>query len=253
VINALRAEWIKLRTIRMNWVLFAIAIAFPLIVVVLVVALSDIDEIRADEVIGLITGTSVITAMLLGVIGAATITGEFGFGTIRVTFAATPQRLVVLVAKAIVTVVTALIVEAIVVLVCYASASAIASARDVEFAFSDSPSGEAPIVGVIAFAAIVALLGYGLGLLIRATPAAVAILILWPLVAEGIVGAVLRAAGVESAFKWMPYQAGINMGNPELGDPDNDSLGRVWSGVYFFAVTAAIATLGAFMTKRRDA
>ena len=34
------------------------------------------------------------------------------------------------------------------------------------------------------------------------------------------VGGVLSVAGVDSAFKWMPYQAGINMGNPELGGGD---------------------------------
>ena len=34
------------------------------------------------------------------------------------------------------------------------------------------------------FAAIVSLLGYGLGLLMRDSPASVAVLILWPLVAE---------------------------------------------------------------------
>jgi ABC-2 type transport system permease protein len=105
----------------------------------------------------------------------------------------------------------------------------------------------------VAFAAIVALLGYGLGLLIRSTPAAVSILILWPLVAEGIVGAVLRAAGFETAFKWMPYQAGINMGNPTLGDDGGESLGRVAGGLYFFAVTAAIGVIGAASTIRRDA
>ena len=43
--------------------------------------------------------------MLLGVIGAATVTGEFGFGTIRPTFAATPRRTTVLVAKALVTII----------------------------------------------------------------------------------------------------------------------------------------------------
>jgi ABC-2 type transport system permease protein len=254
VINALRSEWIKLRTIRMNWVLFFVAVAFPLVVVVLVVSLSDIDELVAEDVVGLLTGTSVITAMLLGVIGASTITGEFGFGTIRVTFAAMPKRMVVLLAKGIITVLTAVVVEAIVVTVGWFAASAIASGRDRTLEFADSPSGASPVIGVVAFAAIVALLGYGLGLLIRNTPAAVAILILWPLVAEGIVGAVLIAAGVDDAFKWMPYNAGINLGNPEIGgDGNGESLGRVASGLYFFGVTAVIAGVGAFLTRRRDA
>ena len=44
---------------------------------------------------------------------------------------------------------------------------------------------------------IVSLLGFGLGMMIRNTPAAVAVLILWPLVVENIVLAILSAAGVE--------------------------------------------------------
>jgi ABC-2 type transport system permease protein len=253
VTDALRSEWIKLRTIRMNWVLLILAVAFPLVVVTLVTALVRESDVTAENTIGTITGTSVITAMLLGVIGASTITGEFGFGTIRVTFAANPRRMVVLVAKAIVTVVTAVVVEAIVVGIGYTAASAIASSRDLPFGVDDSPSGIAPMIGVVAFSAIVALLGYGLGLLIRNTPAAVAVLILWPLVAEGIVGAVLTADGFESAFKWMPYQAGINMGNPTLGEDGGDNFGRVANGLYFFAVTAVVAAVGAFFTNRRDA
>jgi ABC-2 type transport system permease protein len=253
VTAALRSEWIKLRTIRMNWVLLIIAVAFPLIIVVLVTALQNVRDLTAENTIGGITGTSVVTAMLLGVIGASTITGEFGFGTIRVTLAAIPRRMVVLVAKAIVTVITAVVVEALVVVIGYTAASAIASSRDVPFGLDDSPSGIAPMVGVVAFSAIVALLGYGLGLLIRNTPTAIAVLILWPLVAEGIIGAVLRAAGIESAFKWMPYQSGINMGNPTLGDDGGDNLGRVASGLYFFGVTALVAGIGAFFTQRRDA
>ena len=253
MINALRSEWIKLRTIRMNWVLLIIAVAFPLIIVTLVTALQDESDISVEDTIGGITGTSVITAMLLGVIGASTITGEFGFGTIRVTFAAIPRRMVVLVAKAIITVLTAVIIEALVVVTCYTAASTIASARDVPFGIDDSPSGTAPMFGVVAFAAIVALLGYGLGLLVRNTPVAVAILILWPLVAEGLIGAVLSAAGIDNAFKWMPYQAGINMGNPDLGEDDQESFGRVVSGLYFLGVTGVVAALGALFTTRRDA
>ncbi len=102
------------------------------------------------------------------------------------------------------------------------------------------------------FAAIVSLLGLGLGLLIRSTPAAVAVLILWPLVGEGLIGALLSAAGVDNAFKWLPYQAGFNLGNPDAGQT-TDSLGRWTGGLYFFVVTAVIAAVGAWSTSTRDA
>jgi ABC-2 type transport system permease protein len=250
MLRALRAEFIKLRTVRMNWVLAIIAVAFPLIVSLLTAALADERDIRAESLAEVVTGTSVITAMLLGVIGAATITGEFGFGTIRVTFAATPRRNVVIVAKAIATVVVALVVEALVVVTAYGLSAAVASGRGADVDFADIDAGTAPFIGVIAFAAIVALLGFGLGLLIRNTPAAIAVLILWPLVAESILGGLLTVAGIDDAFRWLPYNAGIQMANTTDFD---DGFGRFGNGLYFFAVSAAVTALGAWVTNRRDA
>ena len=62
----------------------------------------------------------------------------------------------------------------------------------------------------------------------------------------------LTAAGVEDPFKWMPYNAGINLGNPDAA-ADGESLGRVVGGLYFFGVAAAVTALGAVITNRRDA
>jgi ABC-2 type transport system permease protein len=254
VINTLRSEWIKLRTIRMNHVLVILAIAFPLIIVVLTAVLIDIDDMDAKDLAGLVTGTSVVTGMLLGVIGAASITGEFGFGTIRPTFAATPKRMRVVIAKGIVTVVVALVVEAAVVVLCYGVGSGILESRgaSLDLGSPGSDGAKAAMGGVVLFAAIVSLLGFGLGLLMRSTPASVAVLILWPLVAEGIVGALLAAAGVEHPFKWLPYNAGINLGNPDAVE-GGDSLGRLIGGLYFFAVAAGVTALGSVVTNRRDA
>lgn len=250
MINAVRSEWIKMRTVRMNWVLVIIAIAFPLVVSTLTAALAN--DLDARDLLEVVQGTSVVTAMLLGVVGASTITGEFGFGTIRPTFAAVPKRMVVVAAKAFVTVVVAMVTEAAVVLLCLVVSSSVATSRDFDIDLGDVPNANPAILGIVLFAAIVSLLGLGLGLLIRSTPAAVAILILWPLVAEGIVGGVLTAAGIDQAGKWMPYNAGITMGllDSQRGD---ETLSRVSAGLYFFAVTSLIGILGSMLTNRRDA
>jgi ABC-2 type transport system permease protein len=108
------------------------------------------------------------------------------------------------------------------------------------------------MIGIVLFAAIVSLLGYALGLLVRSTPAAVSILILWPLLVENIVAAILIQAGVEHASKWMPYSAGITLGFIEAGQ-NADTLGRVAGGLYFLGVTSALVVAGAVLTQRRDA
>ena len=51
-------------------------------------------------------------------------------------------------------------------------------------------------------------------------------------------------------FKWLPYNAGISMANP---DSFEGGLGRVGSGLYFFAVAGVITVFGALLTNRRDA
>ncbi len=252
MIDTLRSEWIKLRTVRMNAVLAIIAIAFPLVITILTALLIDSDEMNARDLIGLVTGTSVITGMLLGVIGALGITGEFGFNTIRPTFAATPKRSRVLVAKAILTVVVGIVVEAAMVALCYGLGSAILNGRGGDVAWSDAGNAKSALVGIICFAAIVSLLGFGLGMLIRSTPAAVAVLILWPLVAEGLIGALLAVAGVDQPFKWLPYNAGINLGNPDAGQT-SESLGQIAGGLYFLAVTGVVCAIGAWSTMTRDA
>jgi ABC-2 type transport system permease protein len=250
--SVMRSEWIKLRTIRMNWVLAIIAIAFPVIVGVLTTSLQGVGHINSKDLVDRVTGTSVVTALLLGVIGASSITGEFGFGTIRPTFAATPRRTKVIVAKAAVTTLLALVVEAVVVGLTYGISAAIASGRHHPVSLDDVSGGKAAMIGVVVFAGIVSLLGYGLGLLIRNTPATIAILLVWPLVVENLIVGLLGAAGIKHPVKFLPYLSGIQLGNPDAGI-DKDLPSRIPAGLYFGAVTLVILLLGAALTERRDA
>jgi len=251
VISTINSEWIKLRTVRMNLVLFIIAVAFPVIVSVLVASLGDIDDLRVSDVAGLVTGTSVVTALLLGVVGAVSISAEFAHGTIRPTFAATPKRTRVLLSKAIVTAVFAVVAETLVVVFCFLVSSAIASSRGATVSLDGEPEARAALIGIVIFAVIVSLLGLGLGMIIRNTPTAVAVLILWPLVVENIVFLILSAAGVDHPQKFLPYISGFGLGDPNLAS--SDSLGRVAGGLYFAAVTLSVVLIGTLITTRRDA
>jgi ABC-2 type transport system permease protein len=251
VIAALRSEWIKLHTVTMNWVLAIIAIAFPLLVVVLTTALIDIDEFDTRNLVELVSGTTVVSALLVGIIGTAGITSEFGFGTIRPTFASTPKRATVLAAKTLLSVIVALIAQAVIVVVSFGVGAVIFNSRSGDVSVPGAVDGRPALFGVIVLAGIVALLGFGLGALIRSTAVAVTVLILWPLVAENIVSALLSVAGVEAAAKYLPYSAGLNL--ILVNNVDSDSLSRVGGGLYFFAVTMVVVLLGSWITNRRDA
>jgi ABC-2 type transport system permease protein len=193
----------------------------------------------------------VVTALLLGVVGAVSISAEFAHGTIRPTFAATPRRMRVLIAKAVVIAVFAAVAEALVVVLCYALSSAIANSRGASLSLSGQTEARAALIGVVVFAVIVSLLGFGLGMVIRNTPAAVSVLILWPLVIENIIFLILSAAGVHNPRKFLPYTSGFGLGSPDPAT--HEGLGRIAGGVYFGVVTAAVAAIGAIVTARRDA
>ena len=247
--RTVRSEWLKLRTLRGSWVLAVIAVAFPVLVGVLYAVLVGVEEMDADELFEAVVGGSIITTMLLGVLAATNITAEYGTNTIRPTFAATPRRSRVLLAKAVVLALVAVVVQAVASLVALSAGSAIASARDVDLGLLDLDGLWPASIGQVLFVALVAGLGLGFGTILRATPAAVALVILWPMLVESLVGGLLGLA-VDGASNWMPYQAGTTL---HQLDPSSDTLGRVGGGLLFAGFVVVVLAVGAALSSRRDA
>jgi ABC-2 type transport system permease protein len=245
----MRSEWIKLRTVRMNLVLVIVGVAIPFVICGLTAVLSDSTRSRED-ILGFTTGASVLTALIIGVIGAVSITGEFTHNTIRPTFAATPQRMRVLIGKAIVLIIGAAVVTGVVVFGSFALTAGISEARDlvVGGTFNATPA----LVGTVVFAMLVTLFGFGIGMVVRNQPTAISLLLLWPLLVEGLIGAMLAIAGVDNPFRWLPYNAGLQLAAPTTGQ-GSDSLGRVAGGLIFAAFVAVITVIGSVITARRDA
>jgi ABC-2 type transport system permease protein len=250
VIDLVRAEWIKLRTVVMNWVLVAIALLFPLAVTLLTAYFRGDEQMDARQLLEVLTGSSFVPALLVAVIAAASITSEFGFGTIRVTFTATPRRSRVLIAKAMVLVVSAVWLQTIVVLIGALGGKALAESQGSFIDFADLPTGLPALLGTVALAGIMALVGLGLGMLVRSTPAAIAMLILWPLMAEGLIGGLLQLVfdGVD-IVSWMPFRVGFSIATIEsFGGPE-----RLVAGIYFGAVGIGLCALGGWAVHRKDA
>ncbi len=246
--DLLKSEWIKLRTVRVNYVLTIIAAAIPIVVVTLVAALSSRVQQTADDFAGGVTATLVLTALLLGVVGALNLTSEFSHGTIRVTFAAVPQRRNVLLAKAIVSLLATMVLATIIELVSFGIGAGILSGRGADIALR--PSDKAAMASAVLLAGMLSVLGYGIGLLIRNSPATIAVLILWPLLLENLVRAVLSAAGVSNQTPWLPYQSAITMLNPstDSGDPS-----RLHGALYLGTIVVVLVAVGIFVNERRDA
>ena len=253
MINVVRSEWIKLRTVRMNWILGIIAFAFPVVITLLTAIFSGDDEgFDARSVLEVLTGTAVVSTLLCGVIAAASITSEFGFGTIRPTFAAVPRRMRVIVGKGVIAVTAAMMLVAIVLVIGTLVGRPLAEAQGATIDFGAVPKMVPALLGTVLLAALMSLAGYGLGLMTRSTPAAISILIVWPLIAEGLIGGLIQViSGWHNVVEWMPFQAGIRL--VFVGFDNGEGPSRIVSGLYFGAVAATLAAIGAFAVSRRDA
>lgn len=197
-------------------------------------------------------GVAVFGVPVLMILASMTVTGEYRSGLIRSTFMATPNRSLVLTAKAVVAAAfssayAALMVIAAVV-VARTSAKPLVGAQ-----LSLAAPGTWRVVGAIAlYAALAAVLGVGVGALLRFAAGAVAVLLLWPLVAEPLLGN-LPSAGSEIG-PWLPFAnmfrfLDVTWLFPVYGMPWGD-LGSL---VYFSVVVAVVFVAALVEINRRDA
>jgi ABC-2 type transport system permease protein len=250
VIRAVRSEWIKLRTARTNVVLVLGAIAFGLIVTTLTAALSNIDRFETVNLVTAVTAPAILMGLLLGTLGALCITSEYGHGTIRPTFAATPKRVRVFSAKGLVLLAVSIVGGGAVIAANLAIGWAIVTGRGASVDLSSDSRNMDALVGCVLLMAILTFLGYALGLLTHSSPFSITILFAWPLLLEQIIGGILFAAGLETAIEWLPYQRGFLLAIP---DPGEDAPNRWWGGAYFAAVVLVMLVVGALANRRRDA
>jgi ABC-2 type transport system permease protein len=184
-------------------------------------------------------GVAVFGVPVLTILSALTVTNEYRSGLIRTTFMAVPNRTLVLVAKAIVAAVFSAICAAVMVM------ASIVVARSDFHAWR--------LVGAIALYAVLAsVLGVGAGALVRASAGAIALLLLWPLVAEPIV-ANMPNMGTEVG-PYLPFANAfvfirVQWLYPVYAMP----WGEAGSIVYFACVVAVVFAAALVVINRRDA
>ena len=254
MMDAIRSEWIKLSTLTVNKVLLGIALMFPIVVTVLVAALTS-DFFDSGDVADLIGGLAWLTALTFGVVATIGMAGEFNYNTIRPTFAAQPKRMTPLLAKLLVQLAVTAVLLAVVVGVSWVAAT---SLLDGTFSLTeDGRFGESSAVtafaGTAALTLGVATIGFGVGNLIRNTPAAVAALLLWPLVIENILARLLFAALDLDWGRYLPFTQGLTLGISDRGQDDSELMSRLGGGLYFYAFVIGITILGLIRTNRSDA
>lgn len=249
MIGLVAGEWLKLRTVRAHQVLLVVAAAFPLGIVTLATTLTSSPEVFGDRgFVELVTGTTIVTGLLLAIAVAVGLTGEHAHGTIRVTYAITPSRPRVLVAKLLVGTVAAAVCGAVVVAAVWSLGAFVLSRRGAGVGLSWSDGTLGSVLAVVVLTVLMTWFGLGIAGAVRSTPGTVTIVLLWPLLVENILSLVGVLVGWSGIARWMPYQAAL----AAVG-PSPSGLGRPMAFVWFAAVCSVLLAASAVLETRRDA
>ncbi len=272
MIDALRYEYVRLRTIRSTYWLIGMALTFQIIMSTVIAwqlsratnPPSGDDGFDILATIGASTGFApLFIAYIIGLLGVFSTGHEYRHGMIRATLTALPNRSHVFFAK----VISTAIVSALAAIACVL----VALVGLVAFGL-DLPSGHelfSMSAGTATFTVLFSLSGLAFASLTRNQTAAVALLMLVPSVVEQIIRAIVIAiktasdnpqaeGGFVNILKYLPYDAGGKMyTRASLDDllvflgyvPFGSVGGGIVMGVFVGALLAAAYAL--FL--RRDA
>ncbi len=247
----LRAEWIKLRTVRStSWTLASLVVlGAGLTVLICGLNAEWLASGEADESPGsFITWGMMLAPIAAVVLGAMVATSEYSTGMIRSTFAAMPRRGSVLAAKAIVVSAVLFVVGTATAFLGYLGGNW----------FLDREGIGMPLEGDVLramygsglYVAGVGLLTLAVGFLVRHTAAAISLVLALLLVVGNMVNLVPGEVG-EWLVKLMPGNAGSVISSPV---PFNPNLLDAWPGfAVFVAEIAVVLGLAWYAVRRRDA
>jgi ABC-2 type transport system permease protein len=238
MINQIRSEWVKMRSVRSTLVMLASAIVLAIGVAALVAAKSN-DRL---EVSNALIGVQIAT-MLFAVLGVQIIGQEYRFNTIRPTFSTVSRRSRVIGAKLLVLLGAVAAAGAILIAGALAAAGLVANARDIDFVVSGVATRV--IIGTFVSTLLAAAFGYGIGAIVRQPVAGIMIALIWSLVAEPIVAGLLPNVG-----KWMPISSATNMAALERVD---HFLSPAAGAIYSATVMLALVAIGSRRIATTDA
>ena len=177
--GVLAAEWIKLRSVRSTWVLLGCALVLGLGDAVLSTSsvvhawptMSARDRLAFDPVGAALDGLS-FGVLAFGALGALVVAAEHGTGMIRTTLTAVPRRGVLFGAKAVVVGAVSLVLGESIAFVAFAAGQAVLSGAHLGVGLAD-PGVLRAVSGAGLYLSVVALVGLGLGALLRHSAAAI--------------------------------------------------------------------------------
>ncbi|HEY2061518.1 ABC transporter permease [Amycolatopsis sp. NBC_01480] len=245
----LAVERIKLFTTRSPWWCAAIAIVLTAGFSALIASASPAGE---DILVSTTQAGSQFGTAVIMVLAALSVTTEYRFGTIRTTFQAVPHRGSVLTAKATVVGLLALVIGEVGAFGAWALGYAIRPSATLVL---DSSAKWINVAGVGVLFALAAVIAVAVGILIRHSAGAIALLLIYVLAVENLIQLIPTVG--PKIHEWLPFNVADKfLHGAASGQQDRASdvvLSQGWSLAYFAAFAVVLMAIAVGVAKKRDA
>ncbi|GIF73287.1 hypothetical protein [Asanoa siamensis] len=254
--DALRFEWVRLRTLRSTYWLIGSALLLNAVIAVLIAWLEPDDPGR-DLMVAAVTGGGAnlpvpMAVVFLAVLGVLASGHEYRYGTIQPTLTSVPRRLRLFSAKLLVVGATGLVVTFL---------SIVVNVGVTRFFWSSLPLADPTVAGYLLLGGLWSVLGVALGQLLRGVPGALVVLLVTPMIVEQLIFRLSYAPALDwllPAVKFLPFTAGLQLvsaaGEASGGLASEVGLFSRWPSGVVFAVFVAVTVVGAgVLFRRRDA
>lgn len=246
---AITSEWIKLRSLRSNRAIFGLTIVAGVVmswVLATFVKTDPYDHLPFTVANTFMTATWLTTVMAV-IVGILMYTSEVQHGTIANTIAAQPARWVSVAGKA--TVIAGFGLALGVVGIIAGFGSAVASGMPM----GDLSGAIAATAWGLVLTSLAAVMGLGVGMIIRHSSAAVSMALVWTFVLENLI----RSMAPAGASRLLPFSAANGMlGIRSAGDTATTlaaALSTTQDAFLFGGYALAAIVAGTVMLYRRDA
>jgi ABC-2 type transport system permease protein len=249
-VNAIRTEWLKLRTIRLPWGLLAIAGALTALVATLESARAGVGHMEIHPLYTAAGLTQVMThtwfgMLMAAIFGVTVAAGEFRHGTATSSYLAQPNRTRVLIAKSVVAVGVGLLFGLVAAALTTGISLAFVAAKGYHVALSAGTIVRFA-AGATLGAGLLAAAGVGLGSLLRSQLASSVTVFAWGFVVEQVLGGVFN-----SWQPYLPFTAATTMAGAPLNG-GTSPLPFAATAALVAGSAALICAIAARTTVRRD-
>lgn len=255
--EAMDSEFAKIRSVRSTYwtLLICLVVSVGISLLIAAVTSANWDQIGVNDRASMGVSTTVsgvyFGVLVTGVLGVMVVSTEYGTGMMRTSLTAFPRRGMLFTAKACVLAIVVLLLGVVIAFASYGAASPFYTKHGVDLSLSQTANLRA-LFAVPVYLTLVALMGLGLGFLLRHTAGAISSLVGLYFVLPIITNFLPGTAG-KDINKIVPSNAGASMmathatanGAPQLSPA---------AGLITLLIWTAVLLVPAFwLFRRRDA